>query len=114
MANELLSLREKNFIHDYHARLKKLQDAAKDEWVYYTKITISYAVLNSFYEIGIIFHPKAIAKHKTWLKPTITDKQIKDVLEEIIIYETTSANTCLQAEELSKVIQEFRNLQLKC
>ncbi len=114
MANELISLREKNFIHDYHARLKKLQDECKDEWVYYTKITISYAVLNNFYEIGIMFHPKAIAKHKTWSKPVVTDIQIKQVLEDIIIFETTSENACLKAEELSKVIQEFRNLQQKC
>lgn len=113
MSQDLVVGQEKNFIHEYHAKLKVLQNTIPDDWTYYTKITISTAVLNNFYELNVLFHPLSLNKHKTWSKPTVTDLELKNTLQEIITYELTTTTGLLTQIELEKTIQLFRKIERK-
>lgn len=113
MSTDLVLGQEKNFIHEYHAKLKVLQNTISDEWTFYTKITISTAVLNNFYELNVLFHPESLAKHSTWSKPIVTDKELKQTLQNIIIYELSQPVYLLSQLELEKTILLFRKIEQK-
>ncbi len=113
MAQDLIIGQEKNFIQEYHAKLKVLQNTIPDDWTYYTKVTISTAVLNNFYELNVLFHPQSLSKHKTWSKPAISDKELKETLQDIITYELSTESWLLSQIELEKTILLFRKIEQK-
>lgn len=110
---ELLGGIEKTFIQAYHARLKKEQSLVEEESIVFTRIPLSYSILNSLYDINIVFHPKSLGKSKSWDKSnlSINENQVKETLEKIIIYETTSTKPVLTTIELQVAIEHFRALQ---
>src|SRR5580692_8648443 len=104
--------REKEFTLAYHSKIKELQEKCNSDMVAYTKITLSYALLHDLCYINLVFHPKSIDRHKTWVRPDFSPAIFKATLEEIIIFEVSADQRKgkLTSEELHKTISHFRSL----
>lgn len=107
------SEKEREFVVSYSIKIKELQKKLSDSEVVYTTLTPAYAIINSLCSINIVFHPMCIAIHKTYEKPDLTDKRIKKVILDIILYELMSpiSKTKLTSEELSLLITHFRSIE---
>lgn len=110
-----ISDREKEFTLSYHSIIKELQEKAAGEIIVYTKITLSYALLHNLCFTNLVFHPKSVSKHKSWIRPELSPEIFKATLEEIIIFELDSPakKGKLTTEELLLTIEHFRTLGQK-
>jgi hypothetical protein len=106
---------EKTFTLSYHSLIAELQEKAADGLVVYTKITLSHAILHNLCYTNLVFHPKSIDYHKSWLRPDLSQEMVKKTLEEIIVYELSVSRkkSKLTSEELLDTITYFRTLDQK-
>lgn len=102
----------KQFTVAYNCRLRQLQAVCKDNETLYTKLPLSFALLNNLCYLELLFHPKSLEKlpNSETLEPVIRD--YKEILEEIIIYELKQDidKGALTSEQLHKVIEVFGKL----
>lgn len=107
----LISDSDSAFFQEYTKRLKAIQDLAGEELTAYTKITISYALVNDLQIMNLLFHPKSIDFSNNNEILEYSFKKTKDVIEEIIQYELTTDDIKLSSKELKRVIEHFRELE---
>lgn len=111
----LVKEKEKEFTAAYHFQIKLLQNKCEDGMVAYTKLTLSFALLHNLPYIEVLFHPKSIAKHKSYERPNFSIDTFKQTLEAIIVYELGQSldQNRLSPEVLLKTIECFRSLDQK-
>lgn len=111
---ESITKEEETFLQVYTDKLKTLQSLADaKEDIVYTKIPMTYAVLNKLMILNLAFHPLSLSNRKSFETPISNSTAIKKTIEEIIVFETTKNKTFLTSEELAKVIKHFRGLEKK-
>ncbi len=101
--------KDKAFTLAYHSRIKKLQEICEDGVVVYTKITLSFALLNGLCFNELLFHPKSLGKHSSQDRPDLSQEIFRKTLEEIIIYEVSQSieKSRLTSQQLHQVIEHF-------
>jgi hypothetical protein len=113
MSYNAISEEEKRFVTEYHSRIKNIQEDIGEDDIAYTKISLSYAILNNFYILDLLFHPLSLSKHRSGDKPDLSNLQIIKTLEEIIKYELTQPwrKIKLSQVQLVTTISHFRSLE---
>ena len=104
---ELISREEKEFIEFYCNKIKSLQHDDNNSIVY-TRIPITYAIINKLFSPSIIFHPISLAYKAKEEALSLSLVEIKQAIEEIIVHELTSKEPSLERKELDKLIKHFR------
>jgi hypothetical protein len=107
----LISSSDNDFFQEYTQKLKAFQELAGDKLTVYTRITISYALVNDLQIMNLLFHPKSIGFSDNGQIPEYSLKKTKETIEEIIQYELTSSDFKLTTSELEKTIRHFRELE---
>jgi hypothetical protein len=110
-----VSEEEKRFVQGYHQQIRRLQNEIGDDYIAYTKISISYAILNELYILSLVFHPLCISNHSSGDKPDLSISQVINTVESILIYELTCplSNTKLTQQELVQTIRHYRSIEFK-
>jgi hypothetical protein len=107
--------KDKAFTLTYHSRIKKLQETCEDGIMVYTKITLSFALLNDLCFTELLFHPKSLGKHYNHERPDLSHEVFRKTLEDIIVYEVSQNldKGRLTSQQLHKVIEHFRSMDRK-
>lgn len=106
---ELISKEEQEFIRQYFSTLKSFQDK-NSEQVVYTKIPMSYAILNKLSLKNIVFHPISIGYAEQMGSKIMDLDVIKKTIQDIIEYELYTDENVLTAAELQLLIKHFQTL----
>lgn len=103
---------EKEFTLQYHNKIKRLQDKCEEGVMVYTKIPLSFALLNDLCFHELLLHPLSLSKHNNYERPDLSSDILKQTLEEIIIYEISQDinEGHLTSNQLHSVIKHFRTL----
>ena len=110
MAIELISNEEKKFIEQYSIRLLSEQNKVnKDEIIVYTRVTMQYAVQHKLCYIPLVFHPCSIARRQYFQNEDTSN--LKELFQNIIVWETTQQKTYLSQAQLEVAIKHFRALE---
>lgn len=105
---ELISKEEKEFIQQYYNTLKFYQEQSSK--VVYTRIPMTYAILNKLPLKSVVFHPISIVYAE---KPETLDfDHIKNTIQEIIEFELYADECVLSGSELTLLIKHFKTFSL--
>jgi len=109
-AIKLTSKEEKDFAAAYVTKLNAIQRECKTDLIFYTKISMKYAIKNKLLFLNLVFHPLSLSSRKYYIPPS--KPKMKNVLEKIILAEIEQSPN-LTKDELLATIKHFRALEKK-
>lgn len=107
---ELISKEEKEFIQLYYTTLRSYQERSANKLVY-TRIPMTYAILNKLPLKTVVFHPISIVYAEKLEQPTF--EHIKKAIQDIIEFELYAEECLLSGSDLTLLIKHFKSFGLQ-